>query len=262
MSDTEIAKRHTVESLFALRCKLLDSIKAMYDAEKAASGMFEELGAYGPYRLDCRDDGRNDQIVDRMVWRYLVKLYQLDKYMLCTSYEKMQKEMDEYKFPEFTPDNAHAWLAGMKGLIHDNVATLIKQVFKEVTEGVYYVGGYNGDTKKRNNNGIDSNFILHTYDYSRVFGYEYKPTITDDLEKVCYLLDGKSLPDFTLINKMKGEKTSEYDIGYMRVKVCKNKNTHYWLRDDIREKLNRFGPDGAIIGENIKIKIVEKWRAA
>jgi hypothetical protein len=45
---------------------------------------------------------------------------------------------------------------------------------------------------------------------------------------------------------------------YFSVKFCKNGNTHYTMNEEIREKLNKWGPEGNIIGENIKIKIFEK----
>jgi hypothetical protein len=204
-----------------------------------------------------------EKYVDRTCWKYLVSLFRLEAYMLCTDYAKMMKEIDEYRTPVFTIENAEGWLAGLKALIHDNMKTLVKKVFAEITTETYQTGsGYNGPRKKRNNNGVDKNFILGTGDWQDVFGwYSDRPTTTDDLEKVCYILAGQELPEETAKTIMRKTKSETYSCEWFSLKLCKNGNTHYTLSDDVREKLNRYGPEGAIIGENIKIKIVERWSA-
>ena len=128
--------------------------------------------------------------------------------MLCTDYQKMESEIQEFRMPAYTVQNARAWIAGLKDLINDNIKTLIKRVFQEITDGTYRVGGgWNGTKKKRNNNGIDKNFILDTGDWSSCFGYwSDRPTVTDDLEKVCHLLSGKTLPEKTAKAVMRDEK--------------------------------------------------------
>lgn len=115
--------------------------------------------------------------------------------------------------------------------------------------------------------GIKAAFVvvlIDTRDYSSVFGFYSRsrdPSITDDLEKVCYILDGKTLPEVTLKATLRGDKATEGKNEYFSVKICKNQNTHYTLEDETRRKLNLYGPEGAVIGENIKIKVFDKqWR--
>ena len=258
------AIRLDARAVFALKAEALAQLDRLYDADRKIAESLEKIHAYQPYRIDnhygCTGPNAPRQEIDKLCWRYMVRLYELEKWMLCTDYKKLLDEIEHYNTPEFTLENAEGWVAGLQGLIHDNVQTLIKQVFNEITQGYYYTGSRNnGERKKRNNSGIDQSFILYTSDYSSIFGYwSSTPTVTDDLEKVCYILDGKALPKETLKRKASSDRTMAASNPYMDVTFCKNGNTHYKIQDDIREKLNRWGPSGAVLGENIKIKIFEK----
>jgi hypothetical protein len=263
MSD--IIKRLDIENIYQVKLDILNSLKQLENIDNDIEKQLEIIKGYRPYRLNYEygtyDEKREIKYVDRVCWYYLVGLFELEKYMLCTDYEKMRKEIQDFMTPEFTIENAQGWINGLKSLIYENVNTLIKQVFKRVTEETYLTGGnwYTGKKKKRNNNGIDEFFILSTHDYTYIFGYYcHSPTITDDLEKVCYILSGESLPKITCKDEMRDKKISEYENKYFKIKVCKNNNTHYWLCDDIRNKLNYYGSGEGIIGENIKIKIFDK----
>jgi len=263
MSELQI--RHTVESLFALKLSLLRDMEDLQKLEVSIGDRFREFHGYSPLRIDNsfrhHSENINEKAIDQGLWLYLVRLYSLEKYMLCTDWEKMRSQIEHCQTPDFTPENANGWLNGLQGLILDNVKTLVKQVYRQVIDGTYYVGGRNGDKKKRNNNGIDKRFIIHTGDWNQVFNYwSDRPSIMDDLEKVCYLLDGKTLPEKTLRETMRATKEEEAGNGYMAVKLCRNGNTHFVLADATLEALNRYGPDGSTIGENIKIKVfTDRW---
>lgn len=208
-----------------------------------------------------------EKYINRMCWRYIVGIFDLQKYMLCSEYDKMMKKIEENDIPDFNRETVLGWIAGLKQLIHDNLNTLVKQVFEQITKEKYYTGpgGWNGQQKKRNNNGVDKFFILTTCDFRRVFGYYHDITITDDLEKCLYILAGKQLPEESIKDIMRKEKVSEYENEIWKIKVCKNGNTHYWINDEkILNLLNRIGSGGETIGENIKIKVFpsrfEEWR--
>ena len=259
----DIVKRHDIPDIYRIKLKFLEQLKAFQELEIVIEKTTDELEGHSPFRVDYRFDNFNEhseiKYIDRICWRYLVSLFELYKYMLCTDYEKMKKQIETFDFPEFTVKNAEGWLDGLRGVIYDNIRTLITSVFKSVTEGTYYTGsGYsNQKKKKRNNNGIDKNFILHTNDYN-MFGYYDRPTVTDDLEKVCYIMDGKTVPKVTLRQKMRQDNKTEFENDYFKIKVCHNGNTHYTLFDNSRDKLNYYGSDNSKIGENIKIKVFEK----
>jgi len=258
----EVQRRETIESLYDLKLRSLATVTELEMIDDRIHKDLEQVKGYPPFRIDWRfdnfDKDRAVKYFDRIMWRYLVNLCNLEKYMLCTEYEKLQSEIEQFKTPEFTPENAQGWLDNLKNMIQENVRLMCKRVYDNLINSTYWVGGWNGEKKKRNNNGVDQRFIITTYDYSRIFGYwNTKPTITDDLEKVCYLLGGEVLPDLTLVTMARNQKAQEVSCKYFAVKFCKNGNTHYILSEDTKKRLNVIGPDGNIIGESIKIKIFD-----
>jgi hypothetical protein len=265
--NQELAPRFTIPDILRIKHECLRYMEMIDTTEQTLRGFFEQIHGHQPYdiRWNFRVFGedRAEKYVDQTCWRYLARLFELEKYMLCTEYERMQKDIENFNFPQFTQENAEGWLNGLKALIHENVKTLIKKVYSNVVNGTYYTGsGYSSrEKKKRNNNGIDKHFIIQTGDYSRIFGYCYysgQPTITDDLEKVCYLLNGETLPKSTLKSIMYADKVDNASNEYLKVQLCKNGNTHYWIEDETREKLNLYGPEGHEIGEDIRIKVFDK----
>ena len=258
-------KRKTIAEIFQIKLDLLQKLEEIDKLDTSLDLEFQEIKGYRPYRIsyqfDVYGEKRQEKYIDRTCWNYLIRFFELEKYMLCTDYEKMQKQIDGFDFPVFSIENAEGYIAILKDIMYDNVKTMMKSVYERITDSCYYTGGssYNSSTKKkRNNNGIDSNFIITTHDYSRIFGYyRDNPTITDDLEKLCYILDGKKLPSNTIIYQLRGDKFAEGSNDYFKIKCCKNGNTHYTLQDDIKNKLNLYGGDPSRIGENIKIKVFD-----
>ena len=262
MSD--IAIRLTTKDIFLLKCSLLNQVAEIERIDRDMVYDFEKINGYSPIKIEWtyqRGPITVEKYIDMWCWTYLVKLFHLQKYMLCTDYDKMMKQITSYDTPVFNVENADGWLDGLKEQVYQNVRQMLKLVYEKIITGTYYTGtGYNrfNQKKKRNNNGIDKWFILHTNDYQMMYSYwQRAPTITDDLEKACYILDGKTVPDLTIKEKMRGEKLLEGKNDYFEIRVCKNGHTHYRIFDETRDKLNKIGPDGNVIGENIKIKIFQ-----
>lgn len=261
----ELVKRHTVSDIFQIKVELLRQIGDLQKLNNAIDEGYKKLDGYSPLRLENRfdnyDKNREEKHVDRTCWLYLIKLFELQKYMLCTDYEKMMEDIDRFNFPVFTVENAEGYLGSLKDIIYNNVREMMRSVFERITDSHYYTGnGFRGRAeKKRNNNGIDKHFIITTYDYSRVFEYWRRgPSITDDLEKLCYILNGETLPKETIMqqfNRFEPDTTAENK--YFKIKICKNGNTHYWIKESTRKKLNLYGADPSSIGEGMKIKVFQ-----
>jgi hypothetical protein len=264
--DDEIVKRKTVQDIWSIKCTLLSEFQAIETADTRISSLFEEINGYSPYhiqrRFDNFEENNESKYIDKWCWTYFVKLFKLENYMLCTNYKKMRTQIEACDFPEFTIENAESWLSALKESIYDYVRLMMKTVYKNLTEETYYTGSSQGyrQKKKRNNNGIDSSFIIYTHDYFRVFAYSSSgPTVTDDLEKLCYILDGKNLPDRTIIDEMQKEKKSTISNPYFTISLKKNGNTHYKLSRETRNKLNIYGADPSqIIDKHVKIKIFDR----
>ena len=260
----EIAKRLTVEDVFAQKCVIVDRLKALDALDDEIRELYKAINGGSPTHLSFHyeNHGENaaERHVERACWNYLVQIFELKRYMLCTEFREMEKKIEDFNFPPFTVENAYSFIDSLQETIYSNVRMMMKTVYANLCDGTYYTGsGYRAPKKKRNNNGIDKMFILTTRDYSRVFGYyDDRPSITDDLEKLCYVLDGKRLPERTIIREMHDGHADEWDNGYFELKVCKNGNTHYKIHDEIRAKLNLYGPEPGRIGEDIKIKVFDR----
>lgn len=257
------AIRHTIPSLVALKGEYFYHLDNISKESKSLGALMEEILSHSPLNIrfdyGTYDTNAQEKYIDQVMWRYLVRLFDLHKYMLGSEFSKLQKDIDHFNFPVFNEENAASWVEGLKSLILDNVNHLIKQVYHSITSGCYYTGKIK---KKRNNLGIDKTFILHTRDYQNVFAwYNQHPTVTDDLEKVCYLFDGENVPQANLKSVMRSNKSLVGENSYMKIIIRKNGNTQFTLADSIRDKLNSFGPEDRSLGQDLKIKIFENtWQ--
>lgn len=254
-----------IKDIYDKKIQMIKNCKEIERLVDENKSLAESIDGYDPLQLNHRQYKHQDgyeKYIDRTCWYFLSNQFNLQKYMLCTEYKKMNQDIEDNKTPDFNPVNALGWVRQLKDLIYDNVKTLIEKVFADITEKVYYTGsGYSNEKKKkRNNNGIDKFFIITTYDYRRVFGYSCDPTITDDLEKCLYILNGKLVPEVPIKDTMRKNKIDTAENEYMKIKVCKNDNTHYWIKSEkVLNILNRIGSgESNLFGENIKIKIFEK----
>lgn len=253
-----------LDYLLAKKDEFMTLHKIILETDATASSLCEEFSGWTPWTIRMNYGNNNndrttqaERYFDRICWQYLVSRVRIEKYMLSTEYEKLSKDIDEFRTPSFTRENVTGWMRGLEVQIYDNVARLVKTVYKEICEGVYYTTPNYRQKKKRNNNGIDKFFILRTADFFRIGSGRSSATVTDDLEKVCYILSGTALPEETAIMKMQRASTYTYSGPFFALKLCQNGNTHYTLTEDIKNKLNFFGPEGRVIGENIRIKIFE-----
>lgn len=265
--EDEALEVHTnINDIFAVKQSVMKIFERMQADDRALIRLLEQIDAHGFYNFDRKHNtsacGENwlEKTIDQKCWHRMVDLYQLEKYMLCTEYDKLSKQIADFNFPVFNLENAEAWLDGLKRVVYESVQKLIEDVFNRITEKTYHTGSSYSTRKekKRNNNGIDKHFILTVYDNSTLSHWNHRPTLTDDLEKACYIIDGKTVPEKTIKAQMSSDKTNEGENAYFAIKVCKNGNTHYRIKDAMRAKLNLFGAKRGVFGENIRIKIFEK----
>lgn len=252
-----IIKRLSVEDVIKLR---MDSAREMHKLEEQMQVLDKTCKRLdgrmpAPYSLQKHYSSDAIKILDCRYWRYMVSYFHLEDYMLSSEYEKLSNQVEHYQTPEFTYENVMGWVTGMKDLINHGVEELANSIYQKLINAKYITGG---KTKKRNNNGIDKRFILHSNDY----GYRWSassPTITDDLEKLCYILDGKQLPEVRMKQAIYNYENNYYlgstSCPYFSIKVCQNNNTHYCLTDETVARLNKIGANGNILGSDVKIKV-------
>ena len=255
----EIVLRKTIEEVFEIKLKVLAAYQDLEAIAKNADELMQSINNYSFYRLDRNVHDSDERNIDQRCWMYFIRLYNLEKYMLCTEYQKLTDQIHNFDFPVFTIENAHSWVLSLKSMVYESIQKLIEDVFQRITQDTYWTGtGYsNRLKKKRNNNGIDKHFIITTGDHYAIARWSGRPTITDDLEKACYIIDGRELPEITIKTSMQKAKVWESKNDYFKIKIFNNGNTHYWLNDNIREKLNFYGAKRGQLGSNCKIKIFE-----
>ena len=263
-----IEKYLDLDVLFNDRNYLINSLLKLYSDYNSINKFRDKYERmYLPFDIKFSNGLKNfkaeeyiQKSIDKNYWGMLIQKFNLKVYMLCTDYEKLIDQVYyKFEFPAFDKENATGWIRNLKDMVYQNVEKLFKDVFNRVMNETYKTGGWNSPKKKRNNNGIDSHFIISTGDYNMIFDYySNKPTITDDLEKVSYLMFNEKLPDKNFKDKCQQQRISEIGNEWLKIKMCKNGNTHYYLNEEFRTKLNLLGSGRSnIIGENIRIKIFE-----
>jgi len=267
MKDKEI-KKYDIESIIISieekKIKMVNNCNKIMQLHEETKEIINTIDGFNPIQFKYNQYKYGDdykKYINRKCWYYLVNIFDLKKYMLCTSYDKLLKDIEENNIPDFTVKNALGWVRQLKELIYENIRVLVETVFDKIMNDYYFTGGssyYNQKKKKRNNSGINKFFILTTYDYAYIFSYRSGVTITDDLEKCLYILDNERVPEEPIKDYMRKNKLNEYENKYMKIKVCKNGNTHYWIKDEnILNLLNKIGAgNNNIIGEKIRIKIL------
>lgn len=263
-------KKYSIEdeilNMISIKNKMIENCNIIIQMIEENKKIMKTIGSYDPLELKNNQYKYNDDFIkylNRKCWFRLVEKFNLKKYMLCSDYDKMTKDIEDNKFPEFNRENSLGWIRALKETIYENVTTLCKKVFKEITEEVYFTGSSytNIKKKKRNNNGVDKFFILSTSDYYYIFDWSSGITITDDIEKCLYILAGEKVPEIPCKDMMRKEKKNIFENDFFKIKVHKSGNTHYWIKDEkLRDRLNLIGAGKGKIGENIKIKIFEERR--
>ena len=255
----EIVVRKSIQDVYEIKLKTLAAFEQIDSVCKQADQLMESINNYSFYRIQKNVHDSNEKNVDQRCWMYFIKLYSLEKYMLCTEYQKLVDQINNFDFPVFNMETADSWVLSLKSMVYESIQKLIEDVFQRITQETYWTGsGYsNRQKKKRNNNGIDKHFIISTGDHYAMNWYSGRPTITDDLEKACYIIDGRDLPEVTIKATMRKGKIWESNNDYFKIRICFNGNTHYWLNDNIRQKLNFYGANRGQLDSNCKIKIFE-----
>lgn len=252
-----LVKRETIQSLILSRNKTLELYSNLKEVHLKLCQEHSIVKPYEIVKLEFMSRKYDlDEIkeFDKYYWHKLLLLFSIERFMLCTEYEKIKwKILDDCDFLPFTEENVQGFLESCSAWIKDGVNEMLKRVFEQLIDGYYYVGKVR---KKRNLNGVAKDFILYTFDYNRIAFYRDSPTITDDLEKLCFLIAGKELPKIGMIQQIEKSKIFTAENDYFSIRVCKNGNTHYKFKDGFEKKINFLYADRTKIGDATKIKIL------
>ncbi len=263
MFDKDLQKNQTPAELAALRKDLINRFNRIQQEIEDYNEILHTVVAYGP--TVALQEGGYSRVneewllpeLDRSIWKYFFGASKLSELMS----QKQTKEFQEkLKDPEpFTTQAALVYKANIGGIAREQVQTLIKQVFENLTNNWYWTGN---QRKKRSNTKIDVS--CHVCEGIRWDGFfksfrinDSYPPIFNDVEKACFVLDGKLPPKYpddihSHINELKSGLVGNE---YFTVLCYKNGNQKVkFLRLDILEKLNQYGAPGGVLGQDIKIQ--------
>jgi len=121
MSEQELAKRKTIKEIYLIKLDLLSAYSRLEKEDKNISLLLEQVNNYSLHRLEYKTnyygENRIEKEIDKKLWQYLVDFFHLNKYMLCTEYDKVEKQIEDFNFPVFNLENVDIWLSNLKKIV-------------------------------------------------------------------------------------------------------------------------------------------------
>lgn len=263
MSD--IIKKHTPGELEALRNSLLQKWRIAKKETDNFNAMYKQVSKH-TYSFLHLDDGARSQIEEKQIikeidgkcWSYFFDTMNLSQVMSVKQIEKFHEKLKDPE--EYTAHKAHEYMANIMNIVENSFKELLSEVFIRLTNSKYQTGR---QIKKRNNSKIDVNSHVSEYVY---MGYGHwdinysHPAIFSDLEKCCCILDNKRSPkypeDINSRIRQLGEVERDIETDYFDLTLYKTGNQKLrFTRVDILDMINKYGPSGCTLGENVRIKV-------
>ena len=193
------------------------------------------------------------QTMDYGYWRNFLEINQVEKYLTSNDKEKLFEKLSK-NTPLFNFENATNMLNEFMNSKEATATNMIKKIYEEITDMVFRIGN-KGKNEKRIQTGIPEKFRLSIF-YSHYGFPSYvsdsnsRFTMIDDLERACYLCDGKLQPDrqFTIrsttaLALREGRMHVEND--YFSMQMFLNGNVKITFTNlDVLNRLNHWGQKG------------------
>lgn len=260
----EIIKKLTAAELEEKRNKIIAMARALDEARAMLKRECEQLGERQHLFYDIENEylkcsdytdapKKLAGAVDRCCWKYFIDCSGIRDTMTEHRRRLLEQEVKESS-PPYSAETAARLSANMRGLYVENMAETVREVFERLSGASYYTG----NRKRVQNNlskidrmfRVNGNVSRHSWfgrwevsDYANTFRY-------NDLEAVCFMLDGKRRPRYpeTIEDRIKAtqiESGSIVENEYFSVALYKNGNQKVtFKRLDVLGKLNQYGPKG------------------
>ena len=270
MNENELQKNYSPEQLEALKTNLMNIYQVIIEKQEELQKLWESVCHLGsPVSLNIRFKTNNRDIkwniereFDRDAWEYFFGSANLQDIMSQKELESYHKRLDD---PEpFTAEAARKYIANGFEIAKNVLDNLVKEVFDKLISSFYIPGGnYNKSKKKMNNMKIDKWFrtceSITKCKYGRGWEEYYRrPAIFNDLEKCCYILDGKKPPRHPdkICDRLRGIDGNVIENEYFEVVLYKVGNQKVrFKRLDILKKLNKYGAPGNSLGQDIRVSV-------
>lgn len=262
MIDSSVVEYSTIDELISKRNQeaklILEIINLRKELDKIngnASTVFRKLEYV--YRYEDEIESLR-KVIDKGYWYDVLNKMQIEKLTTAEDkrkiFEKIEKET-----PAFNEKDVREYLANLVDSPQALASNMIKKVFESISQINFRAGNnWRGEKKQMNINGIEKSFRASLFGSAKSFSdfryttwrYGRGSDFLLDLERVCYLVDGKIQPDYSnnIIAILDNEITQGNDVAnntYFKVKLFLNGNVKIdFLNTEILDRINLWGSDG------------------
>jgi len=249
----EVAKQSTLEQKVEKRdhdAKTMLEIIRLAKTLSCRTSDFAEKLRYPEY-IDERDIEQLRKSLDAEYWHEFFQQNQVEKYLTSSDAEKMYAEVDENPIA-FNSVNANNMLASFIGSKEATAMNMVKKIYKELTNAFFRKSGSN-NIERRIQKNVPMSLRLSIFCCysdglpSYVSESNSKFSLISDLERACYLVDGKLQPDVqksvtSLTTEVLRKGEQFVDAPYFKFKIFKNGNIKLDFKSqEVLDKLNKWG---------------------
>lgn len=213
-----------------------------------------------PQYIKERDIDDLRKKMDYNYWHQCLDELQVEKYLTTKDKETLFEKFQE-KCPVFNEVNVNEALYGFMNSKEATATEMIKKIYHQVTDLTFRVGNkYRAPSEKRIQLDIPlsfraSMFYVHSGGLpSYVSSSNSRFELIEDLERACFLCDGKTQPDRMKNIRAKTDETlrAHSDLvhgDYFTLKIFKNGNIKIdFTNSEVLKTLNRWGKTGKYLG--------------
>jgi hypothetical protein len=251
--EKELKKVESITEKIARRDEQANIIKEIVRLAKKLDYVHYQLAdrIRHPNYIDEHDMETFRKDLDKNFWHEILDEYQAEKYMTATDKKNFFEKLDENS-PIFDLENVQTMVDSFVNSKEALATNMIAKIYENVTDSYFRVGGKNRG-EKRIQKEIPASFrlsVFYTYGKglpSYVSTSNSRFNIISDLERACYLCDGKKQPDYN--NTIESRTTLVFREGkdylegeYFNLKFYKNGNVLISFNNlDVLNTLNKWG---------------------
>lgn len=200
------------------------------------------------------------QKLDQSFWVQTLDECQVEKFLTTTDKEKLFESLEK-DTPTFNEKNVLDSLESFRSSKGARATDMISKIYKEVTDAVFRVGNkHQQPQEKRLQLGICKAIRMSIFYRngrslpSYISSNNSNFNIIDDLERACYLVDGKTQPDrslnITALTDLALRKNEMFVDGpYFTLKIFLNGNVLLKFKSlKVLETLNKWGRENNTLG--------------
>jgi hypothetical protein len=255
--DTDVALKETIKEKVERRNKNANIMLQMIELAKKLDVRCSEIAdkLRYPEHICEKDIAHLQSEIDREFWRDLFNELQVEKFLTSSDKEKVFKKIEE-NTPVFDLDSAYSTMFGFMNSKEATATNMITKIHKNITDIVFRVGNsYKSDNEKRIQRGVPKSFRASIF-YSRdglpsyISSSRSNFELIDDLERACYLIDGKTQPDYHKAIRSKTdlvlrERGDTVNNDYFEMKMFKNGNVKItFTNQEVLNTFNKWGRTG------------------